>query len=381
MDKSQQRYEALAEKWLNGTISAQEKEEFALWYNTMPDAPIDIPVAFAASEEQHRSRMLAKITFRSRRKWLIPAAAAALALLIGSASLLVFRKNNLSWHSEAMAIRKNISVGSNKAVLTLDDGRQVELESLSSGNVMDQQGASITKSDSSLLRYSGKGATASDKSSPGFNTLTIPRGSIFRVELSDGTRVWINSATTFRYPTVFTGKTRDVYLNGQAYFEVAQQKEQPFVVNGETVQVKVLGTSFDMMTYKGDEAVRTTLTQGAVSVMSNSTSVVIRPGQQASMDAGAKQFKLTEPDLEEVLAWKDGKFRFSNTNIKSVMRQVARWYDITVEYQGDVAGLNLTGSVSRKASVDELLKAFEKTGGVHFKIEENKIIVIPQNNF
>jgi transmembrane sensor len=376
MDKSQERYEALAEKWLNGTISAEEKEEFAMWYNNLPDTPMNIPAAFAASEEQHRNRMLAKITSRSRRKWMIPAAA-AMVLLIGTGSLLVFRKMNFFRHPETAAARKILPACSNKAVLTLDDGRQVVLESLSSGNVMQQQGVIITKSDSSLLRYSGERAASSRNSTPGFNILTTPKGSIFRVELSDGTRVWINSATVLKYPTVFTGKTREVYLSGQAYFEVAQQKNQPFVVNSETVQVKVLGTSFDIMTYKDEDAVRTTLTEGAVSVLSNTSSVIIHPGQQAILEARGDRFRLTEPDLDEVLAWKDGKFRFSNANIQTVMRQVARWYDVTVEYRGDISRLNLTGSLSRKADVSELLKAFEKTGEVHFDIENKKIIVIP----
>lgn len=386
MEKSQERYEALAEKWLNGTISPEEKEEFAQWYNTLPDIRVDVPVTFAADEDRHRSRMLAKIIFRSRRKsmisrrkWMIPAAA-AVVLLIGSASLLVFRKMNLSRYSGAMAAGKPIQGGSNRAVLTLDDGRQVALEGLSAGNVMEQQGVVITKVDSSLLRYSGDGTAATHNGNPGFNTLSTPRGSMFRVELSDGSRVWINSATVLKYPTVFAGNTREVYLSGQAYFEVAQEKDRPFVVNGEKVRVKVLGTSFDMMNYKDDETVRTTLTQGAVSVMSDNASVVIHPGQQAALDTGAKRFRLMKPDLNEVLAWKDGKFRFSDANIKSVMRQIARWYDVTVEYQGDISRLNLTGSVSRKAAVGELLKAFEKTGGVHFRMEENKIIVIPGDN-
>jgi len=397
MDTSKERYEELAEKWLNGTISPGEKEEFVQWYNAFPDTPLNIPASFAASEAEHRSRLLAKITSPRRKRWLLPAAAACI-LLAGSASLFVFQKTDFFTHSKLAAAsvkagvsqKKVILPGGEKAILTLADGSRVALEGASVKNegvsgekMMEQQGVMITRPDMGLLRYSGKEDATVQKGALIFNTLTTPRGGVFQIQLSDGTHVWLNSATSLRYPTVFSGTTREVFLSGQAYFEVAKNVRRPFIVHSEKVNVKVLGTAFDMMTYEDESYVRTTLTQGAVSVTSGHTSVVIRPGQQASLLNGGMQFngdiqfKLSEPDLDEVLAWKEGRFRFSNTNIQAVMRQIARWYDVAIEYQGDVSGLNLTGSVSRKESVEELLKAFEKTGGVHFGIADNRIIVMP----
>ena len=312
MDKSQERYETLAEKWLNGTISPEEKEEFAQWYNTLPSNSLDIPAAFAVSEEQHRSRLLKKIISRRGKRWLIPAAAACV-LLAGSASL-VFWKMRLSQHSagvEALS-KKDISPGGNRAVLTMANGRSVVLEGLSGGDALEQEGVVITKPDTGILRYSSNGEANRGSM---YNTLTTPRGGIFQVQLSDGTHVWLNSATSLRYPTLFSGATRTVFLTGQAYFEVAKNVNRPFVVHSGKVKVKVLGTAFDMMSYEDEGAVRTTLTQGSVLVASDSSSMVVQAGQQASLENGVTRFKLTEPDLGEILAWKEGRFRFSNTNI------------------------------------------------------------------
>jgi transmembrane sensor len=384
MDKSLERYEALAEKWLNGTISPEEKKEFALWYNSFPDSPLEVPASLASTEEQHRKKLYSKI-IRRRRSRLLPAAAAIL-LLIGFTSWLLWKMSWLQHPTETGHTKKKaLPETGSQTILTLDDGHQVSLDALSKGDVIVQQGATIIKLDSCLLLYSNNGVSDFRKSSQGFNVLTTGKRGIFKVQFPDGTKVWLNSATSLTYPTVFPGTTREVQLSGQAYFEVAQKKDQPFIVKTQKVNVKVIGTSFDMMTYTDEDQVRTTLAQGAVFVLSNTSSlsppsIVIHPGQQAILDSGATRFNVTEPDLDEVLAWREGKFRFSNENIKAVMRQITRWYDISIEYDGDVSAVNLTGSISRKQHVEDLLKAFETMGGIHFKLEGKKIIVIPINN-
>jgi ferric-dicitrate binding protein FerR (iron transport regulator) len=373
MDKSQERYEELAEKWLNGTISPEEKAEFSQWYNALSGSDLDIPASFAAGEDAHRRRILAKIRFRSRKRWLMPAVAACV-LATGATGAFLLLKMNRSQHPvQRLAMgKKAISPGGNKATLTLADGRKVVLEGLPDGKLVAQQGVVIAKLDTGMLRYSESGKS---QGVSGFNTLTTPRGGIFQVQLSDGTHVWLNSATTIQYPTVFSGSTREVTVSGQAYFQVAGNPSRPFVVRSGKVKVKVLGTAFDVMSYEDENVNKTTLTQGSIVVTSDNATLTVHPGQQASLEPGHAQFKVTEPDIDEVLAWKEGRFRFSNTNLRVVMRQIARWYDVSVEYRGDLSDLNLTGSVSRKENVEELLKAFEKTGGVHFTIEDDKIIV------
>ena len=372
MEPTNERYEELAEKWLNGTITPEEQAEFARWYEDLPGEPLNIPASFAASEAVHRRRIWRKIA-PAKRRTRYPIAVAASVLMLMTAVFLLRR------HHTPIQPASTISSGTasktdHHVVLTLSDGHQIVLGETTAGQSIQQPGTTVTQTDTGMLRYAGHGQTAQQTV---YNELTTPKGVVFRLQLSDGTLVWLNAATTLRYPTAFNDSVRSVFLNGQAYFEVAANAHHPFIVHSGPVVVKALGTAFDVMSYTDEDAIRTTLTQGRVSVSSDKTSMEMAPGEQVSLANGDSRLQRTEADLQEVLAWKDGRFRFSNTNIKTVMRQIARWYDVSVEYGGPVTQVNLTGSVSRKERVESLLKALEVTGGVHFALVDHKITVIP----
>jgi transmembrane sensor len=219
----------------------------------------------------------------------------------------------------------------------------------------------------------GRGAAAGSQ----YNTLSTPRGGQYQVVLPDGTKAWLNSASSLKYPTVFDGKTRNVELRGEAYFEVAKNSRSPFTVNTSDMQVVVLGTAFNLMAYADEGAVRTTLVNGVVRLLSHKGAQMIKPGEQGSLDKREEQFTVSRPDLDEVLAWKDGEFKFSGQTIQTIMRQMVRWYDVDIEYQGVPPDIRFNGDISSKQNASALLDILETTRAVHFKIEGRKIIVIP----
>jgi ferric-dicitrate binding protein FerR (iron transport regulator) len=198
------------------------------------------------------------------------------------------------------------------------------------------------------------------------------------VVLPDGTQVWLNAASELRYPTRFTGNSREVTLTGEAYFEVAQLANQPFRVNTADLAVTVLGTGFNIMAYQNEETVHATLVQGSVKVsstrMPQQTGIVLTPGQQASIVPGSA-ITVNRPDLNEVLSWKEGSFSFSKTSLQAIMRQIERWYDVEVVYEGSMPDFHFTGNFSRRQYASQLLEILEASGEVNFTIEKDKIIV------
>jgi ferric-dicitrate binding protein FerR (iron transport regulator) len=265
-----------------------------------------------------------------------------------------------------------LTPGATKAMLTLADGTVVPLDSASTGTLAKQGNTQVLNANGHLS-YKAQGNTAEVM----YNKVMTPHGGQYQLTLADGSHVWLNAASSIRFPTAFTGKERLVEVTGEVYFEIAKQASQPFSVRVNDIDVKVLGTSFNIMAYSDEQAVKTTLVEGAVQLTHNGQSSVLKPGLQASLSAQDKQFVITPADMEQTLAWKEGKFRFRNTNIKTIMRQLSRWYDMDVSYQGDVSDIDLTGVISRREDADKLLKALETTQRVHFEVKGNKITVIP----
>lgn len=262
----------------------------------------------------------------------------------------------------------------NKAVLTLADGTKIELDSSGNGMIALQGNVKVIKKSNGEITYSGSAATEIS-----YNTLNVPRGSKpLGLTLSDGSQVWLNVGSSLTYPTAFAGKERKVTITGEAYFEVAHNAAIPFVVQHDDVTVKVLGTHFNVNTYEDEATERITLLEGSVRVSKNTISQLLRPGQQANIIDRSDDIKvLNDVNVDEVMAWKDGKFRFSeNTDIGAIMRQISRWYNVDIEYQGKI-DQRFWGSISKDVNVSQVLKILEATGGVKFKVEGNKIIVMP----
>ncbi|GEP96112.1 FecR family protein [Chitinophaga cymbidii] len=297
-------------------------------------------------------------------------AAAAVLLLIAAGSLLWPRP------SERAAITAQQPVndappGGSKATLTLADGSVVTLDS--AGNQVLQQGNTAVRQQGGQLSYDAQG----DASTISYNTLRTPRGGQFQVKLPDGTKVWLNAASSISYPTAFQGRERMVQVTGEAYFEVTKDAAMPFRVKvNELATIEVLGTNFNINAYEDEAAIYTTLLEGAVRVRKGTQSATLRPGQQAQIDAGIKVVK--DADIEKAVAWKNGVFDFRNARLKDVMRELARWYDITVVYQGNVPEREFWGKMGRNLTLSQVLKGIEGTG-VNFEIQDNgkKLVVLP----
>lgn len=263
----------------------------------------------------------------------------------------------------------------NNAVLTLADGTKIEIDSSNNGTLATQGNVQIVKQSSGEISYAGAAA-----GEVGYNTLSVPRGSKpLNLVLEDGSRVWINVGSKLTYPTAFKGKERKVKMSGEVYFEIAHNTNMPFVVEHQDVAIRVLGTHFNVNTYEDEAEEMITLLRGSVRVTRNHVSQLLKPGQQASISqkSSDKIHVINDVDLEEVMAWKEGKFRFNqNTDITAIMRQISRWYNVDVEYKGKI-NQRFWGSVSKNVNLSQVLKILEATGGVKFSVQDSKIIVMP----
>lgn len=338
-------------------------------------AGLDLPV----TEPPAVRRFLSKRT----AQWL--AAAALIAAIAGTAW---FFADTAARHSadEPIAAIDTILPGSDKAVLTLSDGSQVVLDS----NVQDlikERGNVDILSNGGRLVYDASKLLSGDRQPVSINTITTPRGGQYQVVLPDGTAVWLNAASSISFPTAFTGSERKVTITGEAYFEVARDQSKPFRVSviprvgiaGGGMEVTVLGTHFNINAYPDEDAMRTTLVEGSVVIRKAGAQMKIVPGEQASVAVNGTVFNKSHPDIEEVLAWKNGQFKFSNTGVSALMRQIARWYDVDIRYEGDLSSIHFSGGISRKDNVEKLLEILESEGRVKFLVQGKNITVSPNH--
>ena len=262
--------------------------------------------------------------------------------------------------------------GSKGAVLTLSNGQQIILDSAVNGQLALQGGATIINKNGEVV-YDVKKADAGEVL---YNTMSTAKGRQYQLILSDGTKVWLNSASSIRYPAAFAGNVRTVSITGEAYFEVAKDKAKPFVVTVNNMEVKVLGTHFNINAYADEEAIKTTLLEGSVQVSNAADVAMLVPGQQSRLyKTGAIQ-TISNTDVEEAVAWKNGVFIFNNADIQAVMRQVGRWFDLEVAYEGAIPKDSFGGKLPMDAKVTEVLAALQQTQ-VHFRIEGKRLIVMP----
>ncbi len=297
------------------------------------------------------------------------AASILIFLSIGSFFLLHQKKQVLLNN-----IAKNaLAPGKNMATLTLANGKKVILGNTVNGKLASEAGVTISKTKNGELVYTAHAATAKDESQ--FNTLETSKGEQYQVVLPDGSHVWLNAASSLKYPVVFAGKERIVELSGEGYFEVAHNKAMPFKVISANQTIEVLGTHFNVMAYPDEKAIKTTLLEGSVKVSNRSGSKMLIPGQQSQVVGGSIDV-VNNVDLEDVVAWKNGYFKF-NENLECIMSKISRWYNVDVVYQGKPdPKLFFGGKISRTRDIAEVLKIMEYTGNVHFKIEGRRIIVM-----
>jgi transmembrane sensor len=304
--------------------------------------------------------------------WLLIAAAVLLFVSLGIIRFSQVEKVQMSEinHTE---LTNDVGPGGNKAFLTLANGTKLSLTDSHDGELAEQAGISIVKAEDGQLVYNIS-RTEEVAGEPLFNTIETPRGGQYQINLPDGSRIWLNAASSLRYPVVFAGKERKVELTGEAYFEIARDESKPFRIASNNQLVEVLGTHFNINAYPEEGAVKTSLLEGSVKVRSGSNTVKLQPGQQSLVD---EKIVVAEADVFESVAWKNGKTQFSNADIQTIMRMLSRWYNVEVEYQGEMIGTGFGGSVSRSKNISEILKLLELTGDVHFKIEGRRVTVMP----
>lgn len=376
---TEQEFLVLLDRFKQGSLSEASRRQLAdavasgafdalLQQDIMDELGKEAPAETAATEAEVQTLLSVyrKAEKSARPRTYIRYAAAILLLLAGTFGTFLYRSR---LHvPEAAPVAATIMPGSNKAVLTLADGQQVELDDKNTTPVP-LQGSTAVQAANGRLTYSGsaEGTTL-------FNTLHTPGGGQYQLVLQDGTRVWLNASSTLTFPTAFSEKERRVQLQGEAYFEVSRDTRRPFVVNAKAMEVTVLGTHFNMMTYEDEQQTRTTLLEGAVAVRSHHTQYRLQPGQEAIRLASG-QVQVQPADTEAATAWVKGLFLFNETDLATGMRQIARWYNVEVEYHGNPDHKKLTGEIFRNYSLQQALKVLS-AAGLTCKLEGKKLIVI-----
>ena len=304
----------------------------------------------------------------SHRRWI--AAAAIISILAMSATIFYKSSSPPRTKIEKPLANTVIRPGTNKAHLQLSNGDLIELDTAQDGSIAFQGASNIVKNGSTISYSKVKGAVNIDA----YNILATPRAGQFQMVLPDGTKVWLNNASTLKYPVDFRGDRRQVELSGEAYFEVAKSAGKPFIVKIRNADIEVLGTSFNVSSYEDEKFQKTTLVDGKVRVSAPYDNLILAPGEQAE-DVDGK-LAVRHPDVYRVTAWRRGFFNFSDADIKAVMRQIARWYDVEVKFEGEPSKEKLEGSISRNQNLDETLAALDALH-IHATVQNRVVTVYP----
>lgn len=315
-----------------------------------------------------------RIHFLPRRSW----AAASIILLVLAAGTYLWTANKKNTLPAAIAAKTvDIAPGREGAILTLADGSRIALDSLGNGVIAKQNGAQVVLANGQLA-YDPAGSSTGEAV---FNTMSTPKGRQFRITLPDGTQVWLNAASSIRYPTLFSGKERKVEVTGEAYFEVAKSPAMPFRVKvNNKAEIEVLGTHFNVNAYENEQTIATTLLEGSVRVAAFANQhkpgdVILQPGQQAQIETTKTGIKVIEhANIDKAIAWKNGLFYFEGVSLAEIMRQMERWYDIEVVYESGIPDIEFEGEMTKDVSLNGLLVMLGRTD-IHFRLEGRKLIV------
>jgi len=326
-------------------------------------------------KQTHRLLAVQNKRIRINRRMKYMAAAAMLCVALG-AVFFTFRGNFQSKKVQpTVAIHQSSPIvpGGNRAVLTLSNGTKVLLDSANTGLVTNENGVKVEKLTNGQLAYNATNVTAQQVA---YNTLSTPRGGQYKISLPDGTQVWLNAASEITYPTVFVGNRREVTIKGEAYFEVAKNPSKPFIVKADNnMQVEVLGTHFDVNAYSDDNMIKTTLLEGSVKVSNASETKMLQPGEQMQMNKNGILKVVKDIDVESVVAWQEGIFNFNEADIITIMKQLSRWYNVDVVYEGAIPKDIFTAIISKNNNINQVLHMLETTLRVHFKVQNKTIYV------
>jgi len=377
----------LVRKYLESRASREEEDFLTRYYRYFDREELFSSSLQEEEKKNIESRMLGNlrrkisglqvVSPRHRiNKVFLRVAAAVTLLLILVGGLYIYRHQPLP--PEGLSVKqvhgssKDIQPGGNKAILTLASGERIALDSTRSGIIARQGASKVMKHGNNQLTYSDSGHGEDEIA---FNTITTPRGGQYSLILSDGTKVWLNSASSLKFPIAFSNGKREVTLTGEAYFEVAHVDHRPFRVHAGSLEVEDIGTHFDIMAYQDEAAVKTTVLEGAVRVSRGKQSRLLRPGEQAIVGGeNSATILVRKEDSEDAIAWKNGYFSFNSTEITEIMKQISRWYDVNIVYRDSIRGY-LNGHIRRSVTISHVLEMLELTGEIKFRIEGRNIIV------
>ena len=378
-------FKDLLDRYQAGTCSVEERRQVEAWIRELEDLPVEIEEGALESDLKAIWRQLHEETQPALIYWSPKRilSRVAVLLLLGLASYWGYQKYKASAveHVRLEESLTDIPPGADKAMLTLGDGQVIALEDLQVGADMEQSGVVLKKLNNGELVYKA------DQDEVGslpvtYNTIRTPKGGQFKVVLPDGSQVWLNASSSLRYPTQFTTAERIVELEGEGYFEVEpnmyEGKKQAFIVRSDSQEVEVLGTHFNINDYQDESHSATTLLEGSVRVTrlnqgeKTDQSSMLKPGEQSLLTAD--NFEVYPTQIQHAVAWKNGYFHFERVDLKTMMRQFERWYDVEVEYQTDRYGDEFVGDVPRSVTLSKALRILE-LGGVHFKQEGRKVII------
>lgn len=373
----------ILDNYKNGQATEAEKALLESWYLTYQEAG----TSELGLEERAADLDRVLLNLQKEQKpplkllrWPTIAAAAVVLITLSTGLFFYLSRDIKAREDTAGIVQAAIIPGGNKATLTLANGKVIDLTAAHTGNVGVQSGVHITKTaDGQLIYRVAEASAAEDPQRIAYNTIGTPKGGQYHILLPDGSRVWLNAASSLRYPAhINSSRERRVELNGEAYFEIAKADHKPFIVATTEQEIMVLGTHFNVKSYADDHSTKTTLLEGSVQVKAKANGismVTLKPGQQSELKPDG--IKVVTVEAEDEIDWKNGDFVFKDENLESMMRKIARWYDVQIVYQENVPkNITLEGLVSRSKSIGEVLAIIESTGKVHFKIEGRKINVL-----
>lgn len=369
----------LLSRYAQGDVSEEEKALVESWYLDYVQKAIDSEISdheIETNRQELLNHIMAEIEPKHKINYFrYVGIVAAVLIIIFTVALLVEKNARLTPNKGLFVVNKkenSIPPGGNNARLILSNGNSINLAITKNGILANEKGVVIHKNTDGQITYSqGK-----DKVLPtnAVNQVITPRGGQYKLVLSDGTRVWLNSASSLKYPVVFTGMKREIELLGEAYFEVSHNRHKPFRVLSKGQMVEVLGTHFNVNAYQDEQITKTTLLEGSVKVLANGMNLKIKPGEQVQLKSGG--LTASRADMEEAIAWKNGFFYFKDDDIKTVMRQLSRWYNVEIKYEGQIQERKFSGQIERNMDASQLLHilSIEK---IHYRIEGKAIVITP----
>ena len=372
---------------LDGIATHEDKEQVNEWYHSFNDTDVEIPNSFDSKDQiDNRLRTRLKqlmgdsdsqeIFIHTHRKILLfkVAAAAIIIFVLSTGTYFFLNRTSIQLVRRDEFFKNDVVQGGNKTILTLKDGSKISLTDAVNGEIIKQDGISIIKAADGHLIYNVKNSSARANKDLAFNTIETPRGGQYQINLPDGSKVWINAESSLRFPTYFSGSEFNVELIGEAYFEVAPNKLRKFRVKSGKQIVQVFGTHFNVNAYNNELSINTTLLEGSVLIsdLTSHESKLLRPGQQARVN---KTMKILNVDTQEAIAWKEGYFLFKQADIKTVMRQLERWYNISVRYEDTVSQKRFAGAIPKDLTFLQVMEIL-KESQLNFRMEGKEVVII-----